>query len=547
MNTVLRIICTFLLIIFSLHAYSQEKIRLSGQIIDAKTQQPVPYAHVGISNSAIGTVSNTSGFYILDVPHKFRDHFLSVSSIGYQKFEVKIGDIQSDITITLQEYVTQLNEVVITKGRDTDAALELVKAAINSIPENYLNAPEMLRGFYREVSSYKNGYENIVESLTDVYKESYEKPVKGGTVRVIKARKHESKKPETSRMFFYAGTHIPHRFDFVMKRQGPLNLKKIDGYYFKITDTIQYDNKAVIKVSFQPRKEKNAKGRGKLYISSEDKAFIRGEYAYNADEIDFIEKIRELIKGDKRLQIEYITEYKKHDAEWHLKFVNYRTSFLTSGKDTLNFNAIFSVSNIKEDPVSIPYSDQLQYRDVFLENTGAYDSAFWGNYNIVVPEPEIESLFRNPERAQTPKKSAFRKFLERTRGTFSAFVTGAETLPMSINYSNNNFRINSDLKQQSYYYWGLSSSIEYELTPRLFIGFENRGAFGKNKHEAYALKIGWQEIFNIKDRPFYLVPSVIINMDMPWIAMKIPVNFQLMGKNLIENPLTYRLNREGFL
>ncbi len=319
---------------------------------------------------------------------------------------------------------------------------------------------------------------------------------------MIKARKHESKRPKTSRMFFYAGTHIPHRFDFVMKRQDPLNIKKIDDYYFKITDTIQYDNKEVIKVSFQPRKEKNAKGRGKLYISSEDKAFVRGEYAYNADEIDFIEKIRGLIKGNKRLQFEYITEYKHHDAVWHLKFVNYNTSFLASGTDTLNFNAIFSISNIKEDPISIPYSDQLQYRDVFLENTGEYDNAFWENYNIVVPEPKIEILFENSQRVETPNKSALREFFRKTRGSFSAFITGAEILPMSINYSNDNFTINSDLKQQSYCYGGLSSSIEYEVTPQLFIGFENRGAFGKNKHEAYALKIGWQEEFNITARPF---------------------------------------------
>ncbi len=117
-------------------------------------------------------MSNTSGFFNLEVPHGFLDRFLFISSIGYQKFEVKIVDIQSNSIITLQEDVTQLNEVVVTEGRDKDAALELVKAAIINIPKNYPNSPEMLRGFYREVSSYENRYENIVESLNDVYKES---------------------------------------------------------------------------------------------------------------------------------------------------------------------------------------------------------------------------------------------------------------------------------------------------------------------------------------------------------------------------------------
>lgn len=83
-----------LLVFFSLQAHAQESIRLSGQIIDAMTDQPIPYAHVSISNTAIGTITNTEGSFALNIPYQFHDHSLTITSIGYEKRTLNIEDIQ---------------------------------------------------------------------------------------------------------------------------------------------------------------------------------------------------------------------------------------------------------------------------------------------------------------------------------------------------------------------------------------------------------------------------------------------------------------------
>lgn len=507
-----RIQLVFLLFIFSFNLYSQDHIQLRGQVIDAKTHEPLPYAHIGISNTSIGVISNASGFFALSVPSQFYDRSISITSIGYKKREIKIAKTAHNRTIIeLQEDITQLNEVVITKDKERDVALELVKDAIRNIEKNYPHKPEILRGFSREIITYKNKTEYAIESILDIYKESYEKSRNSGTVRVEEARKYESNEEhEKSGALFYASGHTAHSFDFVIRREGPLEMRRIDAYQFKITDTLQYQNKPTIRISFQSKKGETTSGQGVLYITLDTKAFVRGEFFYNVEEVALIEKIGSVINGYKRMSKQYITEYKEQDGAWHLNSLQYKTNFISPSKDTLKLQDILVITDIKKHPDKIPYIEQLQYHDVLLENTGEYEVVFWENYKIPVPDQQISALFNTTlsKQKEEHRKTGLRDFAVKTKASFSFFATSAKVLPMVVNYWNMGFRVNNDLKQHSYYYFGLNSSLEYEFMPQLFLGLETRETFGKNRHSTFALKVGWQKNLNSTGRPIYISPSI---------------------------------------
>ena len=87
---------------------------ISGVIIDNSTGETLPYATVFLVGSQIGTTSNGDGYFtLLDVPNKF--NLLEISYNGYtsRQFDVSKLNTNEKIKFTLEESVTELNEVIL--------------------------------------------------------------------------------------------------------------------------------------------------------------------------------------------------------------------------------------------------------------------------------------------------------------------------------------------------------------------------------------------------------------------------------------------------
>jgi len=87
-----------------------------GKIRDFKTEVPLAYVNIGISNQEIGTVSNEEGRYELRITPEMENDTVKVSMIGYkaQTFTVKELLAQQWNEIKLAEETNQLTEIVIT-------------------------------------------------------------------------------------------------------------------------------------------------------------------------------------------------------------------------------------------------------------------------------------------------------------------------------------------------------------------------------------------------------------------------------------------------
>ena len=96
-----RLICFFLFV--SQFAFSQ----IRGVVKDSISGEPIPFVNIWVENETIGTTSEPSGSFSLDLKE---EKVLVFSALGY---EVKKASSKTDI-ILLKPKVFELKEVVIS-------------------------------------------------------------------------------------------------------------------------------------------------------------------------------------------------------------------------------------------------------------------------------------------------------------------------------------------------------------------------------------------------------------------------------------------------
>ncbi|WP_299823719.1 carboxypeptidase-like regulatory domain-containing protein [uncultured Pontibacter sp.] len=74
------------------HTFAQA-IKIAGKVLDATTQQPVPYANIGVAGKELGTVANASGEFSFTANTKDLplNGSIVVSCVGYESTELQIN------------------------------------------------------------------------------------------------------------------------------------------------------------------------------------------------------------------------------------------------------------------------------------------------------------------------------------------------------------------------------------------------------------------------------------------------------------------------
>jgi TonB-dependent starch-binding outer membrane protein SusC len=116
----------FLLV--SIFTFAQDR-RVTGKVLGSDGTG-IPGASIQLKGTTTGTTTNASGDFAINV--RSGNDILSVSSVGYKSKEVRVG-AQSVITVSLEEDVSDLSEVVVTgyasqAKKDVTGAVSTVKA-----------------------------------------------------------------------------------------------------------------------------------------------------------------------------------------------------------------------------------------------------------------------------------------------------------------------------------------------------------------------------------------------------------------------------------
>lgn len=97
---------------------------LQGRVVDARTQEPLPYASVVTAKDGQGVITNEEG--VFRIPSVAAEDTLVFSYLGYQRLRMAAGEVRTRHEVRLQPSVTELSAVQVV-GRN-DALVDLVIA-----------------------------------------------------------------------------------------------------------------------------------------------------------------------------------------------------------------------------------------------------------------------------------------------------------------------------------------------------------------------------------------------------------------------------------
>lgn len=161
------------LCLFSTVAVAQT-LTISAKVVDKETKEPLVFASVGITERAIGVISNLQGEFDFHFPEQYRNDVLVVSMLGYKSFEAPVWTLlDKNNVIEMEKTVLMLQEVVV---KDSLTGGEVLRIALDRVEQNYPANPYMMDGFYRDVKKVGGTYISLLEAATKIYDEDYRSP-----------------------------------------------------------------------------------------------------------------------------------------------------------------------------------------------------------------------------------------------------------------------------------------------------------------------------------------------------------------------------------
>lgn len=527
-STVFSLLC-----LFSFHTgFSQTMI--SGKIVD-ESSEPIPFVHLHIKNTNQGTVSNEDGEFRLVSDTVKKHSTLIISSLGYKTIEVAFNEEYR--VYTLYSETTQLKGVTI---KPINYGLELINKARTAIPYNYPTEEERHTGFLRETTRWKANETPIyiVEAVIESVKKSYSREHLSGDVKLNEIRKYESNKLDSLDVRIYGGGHDIHSFDIVSRRRAFLGKPK--NFTYLIRDTLRKRDKDIYKIYFQNKRGQS----GHVYVLDSTYAIVKVEihdtsFATFLDIGQYKRKYRDV----------KITYEQGEDGLWRFKYCNYKTAFEKKEKELILTND-YVTTKVEVNPHGIPYLERFQYRDFLLNSTKPYNTDFWSNHNIILPDDKVEQLFKSnlPSSNGINKgKTSLIEILKRFRTQMTISWDPIMINPYSLYYENKTFLIQQTGSFSNISSISLYSSLLYEATTDFFIGYAFKSNLTKSGITLHNLVLSKNVNLNPMGRPIYISPCLEFGFQQTNVFLDNydTEDFMVNGKTLNSNSTDIYLSQKS--
>jgi hypothetical protein len=407
-----KILFLLSLLIISLQAICQTTI--SGKVIDAETNLPLPFVSLGIEDMSIGTLTNIDGKFEISIPKK--SICLVFSSIAYKTEKICIAknDTTKYYLVSLKNQAKELDVFVVTKKKAPKVE-KLLKKVIANIPTNYPQKPYNAELFYREWLKDSTSYVRLVEAALQTYDNqgfSSNKNMSEIVTEVQQLRYSKDYSQLKANNFIVA-------IDFSTKnnwlRNGLIifNPKNWEKVQFEHLGYTTQNDQLVHKVAFQTKLLGQYENlQGTMYVNDTDFAVLKIDFSY---QIAF-QSVNSVKIGDKDnvYTIKYsATEtivYKKFDSQY---FTNYQNKLLTYSyyPNPRTFKKMTSqtyteqlTSKIITNPITPIINSSSQKQIALLQ----YNADFWKNYNLLTDSP-LETQIKNQLEEYEQLEKQFKK------------------------------------------------------------------------------------------------------------------------------------------
>ncbi|MDD4516065.1 carboxypeptidase-like regulatory domain-containing protein, partial [Massilibacteroides sp.] len=375
-----------------------EYFTITGTLYDKDTQEPIIYASVGVMEAGIGTITNQEGEFRLRLPLSYRAATLHFSHLGYRPEDISC-EILADkySTFALEPNTVSLQEVIVRAVNPRT----LLNEMLYKRKENYVQTSVYLTSFYREGIERKKGMVALSEGIFKIHKTPFSSHVPD-QVKLLKMRRVSNiNERDTIITKIKSGINACLMLDIIKQVPDFLRAEEESPYIYTHSSITVIDNRYVDVISFEQKKTHTEPlYKGNLYIDKENKALLKAEFEIQPDHIKkatnmFVERKSRNLQITP-IEIKYTISYKNWNGKYYISHVRGDLNFKIKKKRQLfsstNLHTWFEMvtCKIEENDVSrFSRSETLSTRTIFAETKFEYDNNFWGEFNIIIPESEL--------------------------------------------------------------------------------------------------------------------------------------------------------------
>lgn len=138
----------FLCFFYSFISFAQEKREITGVVLDANTNEPLPNASIFIKGTRKGAVTDFNGkfFYLVKTNNSIEKIILKISYLGYVTQEITLGN-RSYFTFKLQQNTDNLDEVIVTSSYGTKKLKQDIVGSITNLNTKDLVPEQVVTSF----------------------------------------------------------------------------------------------------------------------------------------------------------------------------------------------------------------------------------------------------------------------------------------------------------------------------------------------------------------------------------------------------------------
>lgn len=380
-------------------------ITLTGMLVDKDTNEPIPFGTVSVSNSSIGNITNQNGEFKLHLPDSMRTtSSIRFSHIGYQPQSIETKLLAGQMArIALEPKIIPIQEVVIRVVNP----LRLLRQLQEKRSLNYAQKPVYLTTFYREGIERKNRFVNLTEAIFKIYKAPYKDNPVADQVKLLKMRRISNPaEKDTLITKMKSGIQACLLLDIMKETQEFLIANDQTPYIYAPTDITVIDDKLVNVVYFEQKKQIDYPlYKGELYIDPDSSVLLRARFEINPAHIKKAAGIL-VEKKSRHLNIlpqkaVYTLSYKKWKGVYYMNHVRGDLYFKVKKKKQVfggyALHAWFEMATCKienQQVTRFTRQETLSTRTIFSDTPFSYDASFWGNFNVIPPEEQLNEAIR---------------------------------------------------------------------------------------------------------------------------------------------------------
>jgi len=391
----------------SINAWGQTEESVSvikGKIIDQKTEKPLIFASVQVTNSGVGTVSNNEGEFILKVSKSLQSNYIKFSFMGYKTVTFKLSDLKTDNNVITMSLETINIKDVIVRANDP---ISLIKRAIDNIPENYGSAPSICTAFYRESVMQNKQYAGVAEAVLNIYKSSYGSSLTNDRIKVFKGRKSQDMKKMDTLIFKLQGGHyVAMLLDLAKNPETFMQDEYFNNFEYQPVTVTNIEGRETYVIEFSQKRDiQDVFYDGRLYLDVNTLAIKKADFSISPTGLPLADRYlvrkKPLNTKVKTVSANYSVDYREINGRWTLNHVRYEVKFKVDKKHqwfSKTYTSTVDLAVTDKDTVNVAkfkMSETLKPNQVFIDHlSNYYDEDFWGTYNIIKPEEPIEEAIK---------------------------------------------------------------------------------------------------------------------------------------------------------